>query len=438
MPRTNPRQVLHQAALPQRRTRVVAVVTCVAALGTLAVSAGTAAGQPGTAPAAAPASKIDKQVQSTSQQLSQAAHAVLDADNALEDAAKDLPVAQAKVTSAQAGVVAAQQAVKDAEAALAAAQAAVAAQQQQVVQVQNQIAGLKVQISSLASQVYKAGGEYQELEILLQSQDPSQFAVQLSSVRRMARGNGYALDRMAAAQHALKLKLQQLQQLQDSAKEKQANADARAKDAQDAHTAAIEAQQSVETIIPKRKLAVKAAAANRRVINATYNRLLAEQQRIAIEQAARDAADGKPFSGNIPPGGSAQAIVAVKFALSQVGHRYVSSGGTGPTYGCNGFSWRSWHEAGSRWPLMLAQDQATSRRWVLPVSSAQAAPGDLIFWRFNNGTDGRPNAIDHVGIVVDPASGLFVEAANTARGVVTDNYKSGHYSHPAAFGRVIA
>lgn len=87
---------------------------------------------------------------------------------------------------------------------------------------------------------------------------------------------------------------------------------------------------------------------------------------------------------------------------------------------------------------MLAQDQATSRRWVLPVSSAQAAPGDLIFWRFNNGTDGRPNAIDHVGIVVDPASGLFVEAANTARGVVTDNYKSGHYSHPAAFGRVIA
>ncbi len=428
---------LRPTTMPSRRTRIAACVVCVAAAIALAINSGTAAGLPRSAPAA-PASRIDKQVQSTSEQLANAARAVLDAEDALEDASKDLPAAQQKVTAAQANLVAAQQAVVVAEAEYAAAQAGVAAQQQQVVQIQAEIADLRRQISALANQIYKSGGEYQELEILLHSQNPNQFAVQLSAVKRMARGNGYALDRMAAAQKALTLKLQQSQQLQEVAKRKQRDADIRAQNAQIARYAAAAARDEVEAIIAKRTTARKVAADNRRAISATYKRLLTEQRRIAAEQVRRDAANGVPFSGTIPVGGSAQAIVAVKFALSQIGNRYVSSGGTGPTYGCNGFTWRAWYEAGSKWPLILAQDQALTRKWVVPVSMAQAAPGDLIFWRLNNGTDPRPNAIDHVGIVVDPASGLFVAAANTHRGVVTDNYKEGFYARPAAFGRVIA
>ena len=54
----------------------------------------------------------------------------------------------------------------------------------------------------------------------------------------------------------------------------------------------------------------------------------------------------------------------------------------------------------------------------------------------NNGTDWRENAIDHVGIIVDPASGKFVHAANSHDGVKLSNYKTeAHYGDVAAVVR---
>lgn len=144
------------------------------------------------------------------------------------------------------------------------------------------------------------------------------------------------------------------------------------------------------------------------------------------------------YNGPIPAGGSAQAVRAVKWALTQVGGEYAFSGGKGPSYGCNDFVWKAWNLAGSGWPLVQAHDQATDTSWVVPVPAGQEKPGDLIFWRFNNGTDSRPGALDHVGLVVNPDSGAFVHSGSTRTGINVSNYKTvDFYSNVAQFGRVI-
>jgi cell wall-associated NlpC family hydrolase len=153
--------------------------------------------------------------------------------------------------------------------------------------------------------------------------------------------------------------------------------------------------------------------------------------------AGQLALAGTQFDGVVPPGGTPRAQAAAKFALSQVGAAYDSAGGTGPTYGCNGFVWRAWHEAGSAWPVQMANDQALNRQWVSPVAAGQEQTGDLVFWRMNNGTD-EAGRIDHVGIVVNSAQGLFVHASSPRTGVEVNNYKSSsYYQDVAMFGRVV-
>ena len=163
---------------------------------------------------------------------------------------------------------------------------------------------------------------------------------------------------------------------------------------------------------------------------------MADVQRQLAESSGAVLA-GTQFDGIVPPGGSAQAQAAAKFALSQVGSPYTRAGGTGPEYGCNGFAWRSWHEAGSSWPEMMANQQATNGEWVAPVAPGAEKVGDLVFWRMNNGTD-LPGLIDHVGIVVNPEQGLFVHPSSPCTGGEANNYRSSsYYRDVAQFGRVL-
>lgn len=146
---------------------------------------------------------------------------------------------------------------------------------------------------------------------------------------------------------------------------------------------------------------------------------------------------GGQFDGVVPEGGSPAALKAVEFALSQLGAPYTAAGGTGPTYATNGFVYRTWHEAGSPWPLQKANDQAINTKWVVPVEPGDEMPGDLIFFRFDNGKD-LPGRINHAGIVVNPKKGVFVHASSPRTGVELNNYKTtSHYQTPAMFGRVV-
>ncbi|MEI8081434.1 MAG: peptidoglycan DD-metalloendopeptidase family protein [Actinomycetes bacterium] len=146
---------------------------------------------------------------------------------------------------------------------------------------------------------------------------------------------------------------------------------------------------------------------------------------------------GGQFTGEVPAGGSAAASRAVKFALAQLGAPYSAKTATGPSYSWNGLAYRAWHEAGLGWPVHTGNSQALNTKWVVPVERGKEMPGDLVFFRFDNGSDLK-GRIDHVGIVVDPAKGVFIHASSSKTGVELNNYKTtSYYQTPAMFGRVV-
>ncbi len=171
-------------------------------------------------------------------------------------------------------------------------------------------------------------------------------------------------------------------------------------------------------------------------LDAANVKMLDLQARIDLTSGV--ATVGTQFDGVIPAGGSARAQAAVTFGLSQVGKKFTTKKKAfGPQYSAAGLVWRSWEEAGSSWPKQNANTQALNQRWVAPIEAGQEQPGDLIFFRMDNGTD-LPERIDHVGIVVNPEQGTFVHAASPKNGVEVNNYKtSSYYQAPAMFGRVL-
>ena len=252
------------------------------------------------------------------QQLAAASGAVQAAEDAADAAAAKLPEANNALKRAEAAVadaVAAQgpaekaradalavqadaeRAHADAEAAVKAAQDAVAKQQAQVTRAQERIDAVKSQIALLARQSYISGSESVELGILLQSQDPAQFADLLQAMARISRGNSTVFKQMTALRAELAAQLVQLNTMkqaaagrEDVAQEKAAEAVSRASDAQDkadaiqalankaqaARDGAANARAAIVALVDQRKQEVARALALRRQIKATYERLQAK------------------------------------------------------------------------------------------------------------------------------------------------------------------
>ena len=104
------------------------------------------------------------------------------------------------------------------------------------------------------------------------------------------------------------------------------------------------------------------------------------------------------------PGKAAAAAIA--FARQQLGQPYLW-GGTGPdAFDCSGLVMMAYRSAGIS-IARTSQDQWASEQQV-PASQVQ--PGDLVFFA---GADGTVTSPGHVGLVVDPARHLMIEAYAT-------------------------
>lgn len=112
-------------------------------------------------------------------------------------------------------------------------------------------------------------------------------------------------------------------------------------------------------------------------------------------------------------GSAPAAVEALDYALAQVGTPY-RYGGTSPTTGfdCSGLAQAAYALAGIGLPR-TAQAQAEAGPAVAPGAPLQ--PGDLVF--FGTG----PDAVDHVGLVVDPA-GTMVDAPHTGATVRVESF----------------
>jgi hypothetical protein len=120
-----------------------------------------------------------------------------------------------------------------------------------------------------------------------------------------------------------------------------------------------------------------------------------------------DQAKGSPTDPRPGP----QALVALDFALAQVGRPYVW-GATGPdSYDCSGLTWQSYSQAGITLPRVAAGQHANGGP---SVAIADLLPGDLVFFAT---AAWDPGAVHHVGMYV--GQGLMVDAP-----------------HPGAFVRV--
>ncbi len=122
--------------------------------------------------------------------------------------------------------------------------------------------------------------------------------------------------------------------------------------------------------------------------------------------------------------GGSRAAIAVQYALSQVGDRYVAAQDGPDTFDCSGLTLAAWRQAGvSLAHLSYSQYDETTH---VPVSEIQ--PGDLVFY-FGGGAH-------HVGMYV--GNGKMVSASNPSDGVELIDFLGPWYGDRfSGVGRVV-
>ena len=253
---------------------------------------------------------------------------------------------------------------------------------------QAKVATLKIQVSQIALQQYRSSGLDTTTQLLV-TDDVQSFLNGLSTIKKANDNTASLLQDYQSAQA-------DLADLQRST---------------EAQTAQIAAQQASLADLKKQSDDKVAAA------QALLDKLTAAQrQQLAAQQSAANQAAAATVTSRsavrtvaIGPGGSARAIAALNFALAQVGKSYVR-GGTGPnSYDCSGLTMTAFAQAGVGLPRTSQAQFGVGT----PVSLAQLAPGDLVFYY---------SGITHVGIYI--GNGMIVHAANPRSGVLTASVTS--------------
>jgi cell wall-associated NlpC family hydrolase len=129
----------------------------------------------------------------------------------------------------------------------------------------------------------------------------------------------------------------------------------------------------------------------------------------ALAHAGAGHAAGAP---GVPEGAAARAIA---YAKAQLGCPYTW-GGTGPCgsgLDCSGLVMRAWASAG----VTIAR--TSQEQWAAAPQVSDPQPGDLVFFA---GGDGTRSAPGHVGLVVDPARHLMIDAYEPGVPVRYDTY----------------
>jgi cell wall-associated NlpC family hydrolase len=122
------------------------------------------------------------------------------------------------------------------------------------------------------------------------------------------------------------------------------------------------------------------------------------------------------------PGAEGRAIAAM--AASLVGTPYHFGGADAAGFDCSGLALYVHERVGLVIPRTAAEQQRAAR----PVTFAQLAPGDLVFF------DIRGHAIDHVGIYA--GDGRFIHAPRRGHAVTYGDLGQGFYSrHLVSAGR---
>lgn len=255
-------------------------------------------------------------------------------------------------------------------------------------------------VDDLARATYSSGGLDTSLQVLL-AEDPNEFLAQAAALDQVQRGQAAALR----ASETTRLRLAQT----EAAVADKEQAASRAKQRMREH----------------REEARDRLAEARAILSTLEARELARLSR--LEQADRRAAlaAASAASSRIGSGVSPRVARVLRYALSQVGDRYVAAASGPSAYDCSGLTMSAWRQAGISLPHYSRSQYSVTRR--IPLS--QARPGDLVFY-FGSGAH-------HVGLYI--GGGKMVHAANPRSGVLVTNILGPWYSSRfSGIGRVIS
>ena len=270
-----------------------------------------------------------------------------------------------------------------------------------------ELAAVLGDVDSLARATYVSGGVDTSLQVLL-ADDPNQFLAQASALDQVANHQSAAVRRTQTTRLRLAQTEAAMQQKQ--------------KAAQGVRNEMRSAKQDADRELAAAEKVLNSLEAKER---ARLSAIEARERREARAQAARAArqvsTQRRPIAG-IPPV-SGRASAAVRYALAQVGDRYVRAA-TGPSaYDCSGLTLMAWRQAGVSLPHYSYAQYQRARK--IPLS--QARPGDLVFY-FGGG-------VRHVGLYI--GNGKMVHAANPREGVTVTSVLGPWYNrYFSGIGRV--
>ncbi len=274
----------------------------------------------------------------------------------------------------------------------------------------DQLTEILSSVDDLARNTYTSGGIDTSLQVLL-ADDPTEFLAQAAALDQVAQSQAASLRRTQTARI-------RLAQSEAAVKDKEAIAKKYRNEMADAKSEADSRLNEAEGV-----LAGLEAAERRRLA------AIAEEERLASLAAARAAQQSMSGGGSSSAGGgvppvSGRAAAAVRYALAQVGDRYVAAAAGPNSFDCSGLTMTAWRQAGVSLPHYSYSQYSNTRR--IPLS--QARPGDLVFY-FGGG-------VHHVGMYI--GNGKMVHAANPGAGVRIDAVLGPWYNrYFSGVGRVV-
>ena len=284
-----------------------------------------------------------------------------------------------------------------------------------------------------ASAYMSGGGGLQSSLGLLLSDNPTGFLEQAVAVQQVSRSQNTSLRRIQTAQ--LSLAQAEIQLTQEMAAAAAAQADM-AKRRNDINNAVADTQKLLDSLKADERKRLADAAARARAASAAAAQ--AARQRVAAQSAAdaSNADSGGNSSSNSGGGNSgsssssnnnsgysgggsssSRAMIAVNYALSQVGKPYSFNAQPPYSWDCSKLTAAAWGHAGvSLTPLSWSQANEVRR-----ISTSELQPGDLLFYF---------NGAHHVAMYI--GGGMLVEAASPSLGVQVTNawngWSSSHFS----------
>lgn len=252
----------------------------------------------------------------------------------------------------------------------------------------SKVASLKSQVGQIALQQYRSSGIDTTTQLLV-TDDVQSFLSGLSTIKKANDNTSALLQDYQSAQADL-ADLQRAAEAETKQIVAQQASLSDLKEQSDQKVAAAQALLDKMTAQQKKELeAARAAAAARQATQTDTSRSTARTPAATTVTA--------PASG-----GSDRARTALSFALSQVGKSYVR-GATGPnSYDCSGLTSVAYARAGVSLPRTSQAQYGVGT----PVSLANLAPGDLVFYY---------SGISHVAIYI--GNGMIVGASNPRTGV---------------------